>query len=255
MCIRDRQEVRKDSLQVLFDEREISPSVWLPASSIGAVLRKGKNSIRVEFVPADGTAPYTARLSWASVMDQASEKMEGGRYQATNESNTGREDKKSKGKVAMEREFRADFAADQPWHHYPPITSLSDGDRQSLALLVKKRADTFKPDFAQVYELLAKFPNLTPEEMKKAKCLDKAYAAGIRVNAPSGEKLRFTMTGNPEVVVGREDNAPLFPFDENSFERIEGEDLRMCAAVAMSLAFPPKLVAVKSPSGKWDVVY
>lgn len=249
------QEVSKDNVPVLFDEREISPSVWVPANSLGAALRKGKNTIRIEFAPSDAKKPYNAQLRWLSVMDQSTEKSEGGRYEATNQSGEGREDKKTTGKVVLQREFVADFAADLPWHHYPPVASLSDEDKRSLALFVKKRADAFKPGFADIYALLGKDRHVNLDDLKKAKCLDKAYAAGIRVAAPDRNKLDFTMTGNPEVVVSLKDGAPLYPFDEKSFARIKGDEAQMCAAMALSMAFPPRLVVVRSPSGDWEVAY
>jgi hypothetical protein len=249
------QEVRKDKVPVLFDEREISPSVWVPANSLGAALRKGKNTIRIEFVPTDAKKPYNAQLRWLSVMDQSSEKSEGGRYEATNQSGEGHENKKAKGKIVLQREFVADFAADLPWHHYPPVASLSDEDKRSLALLVKKRAEAFKPGFANIYKLLPKDRSLDLNEIKKGKCLDKAYAAGIRVAAPDLNQLDFATTGNPEVVVRRKDGAALYPFDEKSFARIKDDDARMCATIVLSMAFPPRLVVVRSPSGAWEVAY
>jgi hypothetical protein len=249
------KEVRKDNVPVLFDEREITPSLWVPANSLGAALRKGKNTIRIEFVPSDTKKPYNAQLRWLSVMDQSTEKSEGGRYEATNQSGEGHEDKKATGKVVVQREFVADFAVDIPWHHYPPVTSLSDEDKSSLALLVKKRAEAFKPGFADIYKLLAKDRSLDLNEMKKAKCLDQAYAAGIRVAAPPQNQLDFAITGNQEVVVTLKDGAALYPFDEKSFARIEDFDVKMCASIILPMAFPPRLVVVRSPSGAWEVVY
>jgi hypothetical protein len=249
------QEVRKDNVPVMFEERDIAASIWVPGSSLGAALRKGKNSIRIEFIPADADKPYNAQLSWVSVMDQPTEKVEEGRYQATNQGGAGKENKKTAGRVVLEREFVADFATDLPWHHYPPVTSLSDGDRKSLTLLLKKRAEAFKPNFAQIYELLGKNPNMNPAEIKKAKCLDKAYKAGIRVAAPGQDQLDFTITGNPEVVVSRKDSAPLYPFDGDLIGRIKGDEAQMCAAMSISAVFPPRLVVVRSPSGTWEVAY
>jgi hypothetical protein len=249
------KEVRKDNVPVLFDEREITPSLWVPANSLGAALRKGKNTIRIEFVPSDTKKPYNAQLRWLSVMDQSTEKSEGGRYEATNQSGEGHEDKKATGKVVVQREFVADFAVDIPWHHYPPVTSLSDEDKSSLALLVKKRAEAFKPGFADIYKLLAKDRSLDLNEMKKAKCLDQAYAAGIRVAAPPQNQLDFAITGNQEVVVTLKDGAALYPFDEKSFARIEDFDVKMCASIILPMAFPPRLVVVRSPSGAWEVAY
>lgn len=249
------QEVRKDKVPVLFDEREISPSVWVPANSLGAVLRKGKNTIRIEFAPTDVKTPYNARLHWLSVMDQSTEKSEGGRFEATNQSGEGNEEKKAAGRIVLQREFVADFAADLPWHHYPPVASLSDEDKKNLARLVKKRAEAFTPGFADIYALLGKDRHVNMEELKKAKCLDQAYAAGIRVAAPALNQLEFAITGNPEVVITLKNGAALFPFDEKSFARIKGDEAQMCAAMALSMAFPPRLAVVRSPSGAWEVAY
>jgi hypothetical protein len=72
------QEVGEEMAQVLFDDREIVPAVWVPMESTRQVLRKGKNGIRIEFQPSDPKAPYLAQLSWASVMDQGTEEETGG---------------------------------------------------------------------------------------------------------------------------------------------------------------------------------
>jgi hypothetical protein len=249
------QEVRTDTVPVLFEEREIAASVWVPASSLGAALRKGKNAIRIEFQPADAKQPYHARLSWASVMDQATEQIGEGSYKGTNMSMQGQEDKKTTGAVVLQREFVADFAPDLPWHHYPATTALSDDDKKSLAQMVRKRAEGFKPDFAPVYDLLGKTPGLDIAAIRQAKCLDQAYAVGIRIATPEPKQLEFTTTGNPEVVVTRTGAAPLYDFDGEAISRIKGDDLQMCAGVALTVAFPSRLVVVRSPAGTWDVAY
>ena len=80
--------------------------------------------------------------------DNDKEDEEPGSIRSTNRANEGVDDRKAvKGKVVFEREFRADFAQDLPWHHYPPITSLAEDDKQKIAGLLKARADWFKPDF------------------------------------------------------------------------------------------------------------
>lgn len=38
-------------------------------------------------------------------------------------------------------------------------------------------------------------------KIKKAKCVDAAYAAGVRLDAPTADQLEFVTTGNPEVDV------------------------------------------------------
>jgi hypothetical protein len=240
---------------VLFEEREIAPSVWIPGSSLGAALRKGKNTIRIEFVPANATKQYNARLSWAYVMDQSTEKSDGGHFEATNQSGVGQEDKSAQGTSVFQREFVTNFATDLPWHHYAPVVSISDEDKQSLTLLVKNRSELFKPKFEALYKLIGTNQALSLDELKKAKCLDKAYAAGIRVVAPAQNLLEFTTTGNPEVVISRKDASPLYPFNQKTFSKIKGDEMQMCAAMALSVAYPSRFVVVRSPAGVWEVVY
>jgi hypothetical protein len=57
------QEVGKEMIPVLFGAREIAPSVWVPVDSLEPALRKGKNSLRIEFQPSDAKAPYHTRNS------------------------------------------------------------------------------------------------------------------------------------------------------------------------------------------------
>jgi len=92
------KQVDKQEVPVLFEEREIAPSVWLPVQSLGPVLRKGKNKIRIEFEPTDSKMPYRAQLRWASVTDQVTKVENGpGHVQETNQSGEGVDDKKTKG--------------------------------------------------------------------------------------------------------------------------------------------------------------
>ena len=249
------QPVQQQKVPVLFEEREIAASVWVPASRLGPRLRKGRNTIRIEFEPANIKTPYSAQLRWASVTDQVSEKSQPGQYQATNQSAEGVDTKQPTGKVVFEREFAADFAADLPWHHYPPVTKLDDQDKQRLAAFVKDRANAFKPDFDGVFRLLQGVEGLSVPEMKKAKCLDKAYAAGVRISAPAADQIEFIMTGNPEVVVQRKGGELYAQADPKALERIKGEELQMCAGVVLSVAYPPSLVLVRTPSGDWESVY
>lgn len=95
----------------MFEQREIAPAVWVPIRSLGPAVRKGRNSLRIEFEPADALAGHHARLSWALVNDQAAEKSSEGAVTSTNQSGEGAETKQGKGKVVLEREFEADFAA------------------------------------------------------------------------------------------------------------------------------------------------
>lgn len=249
------QPVTAQSLPVLFDAREIGPAVWVPVASLGPAVRKGKNSIRIEFEPTDATAPYKAQLRWATVTDQTSRTENGeGQVSETNQSGEGGEEKPGKGKVVFEREFTADFAKDLPWHHYPAVTSLDDKDRQALAELVKTRGDLYKPKFDGIYALLATRPGVEVERVRKAKCLDAAYKAGVRVPAPPADQLDFVAGGTPEVVVRRK-GGDLFTFDPAQFKRIKDGDTQMCAGMVLEMVFPRQMVVVRSPAGAWELAY
>ena len=247
------QEVRADTVPVLFDDREIAPSVWVPAASMGPALRKGHNRLRIEFQPTNPKASYKGQLSWASVNDQAVETDNAdGSHTSSNQSGEGKEDKPATGKLVLERDFEADFATDRPWHHYPAVTALSDADKALLTAAVRERGTSFKPGFEPVYAQLAKSPEVQVAEIRKLKCLDAAYAAGIRVS-PAAE-MAFDL-GGPEVIVHGRDG-PLFDFgDKSAFDKIKGDDLQMCAGVVLSMAYPPRMAFARAPSGKWEFVY
>ncbi len=248
------QEIGKRSLPVLFSQREVAPAVWVPVQSLGGAVRKGKNTIRIEFEPSDPKLAYQARLQWASVTDQVTRQSSGNTTSATNQADQGLETKKSQGKIVLEKQFVADFAADRPWHHYPPVTALTDDDRQKLVGLVTERAAAFKPNFDKLYKLLDGRPELQLGEIRKAKCLDKAHAAGVRITAPAAADIEFATTGSAAVVVSRK-NEPLYPLDPNSFTRIKGDNLRLCAGMTLSIAYPAQLVVAKSPAGSWEIAF
>jgi hypothetical protein len=243
------QDVKKDKVPVIFDNREIPASVWVPAKSLGAMVRKGKNTLRIEFVPTDMKAAYQSRLQWNEVTDQV-RSSEG---RSTNRGGEGMETKKSQGKVVLEREFAGDFAIEQPWHKYPAVSALNDDDRQKLAAFVKDRAEAFKPNFDAIYKILAAKPELNVKEIRKIGCLEKAHAAGVRVPVPAAAELEFTTTGSAAVVIARKSGA-LYPFERKSFANLKGEDMQMCAGFTLSNVYPPKLVVAKAPDGRWEVV-
>ena len=254
------QEIEKQEVPVLFDNREIGTAVWVPASSMGQSLRKGKNKIRIEFVPTNAKAPYDAQLRWAAVTDQVTHTENGpGRGTSTNQSDEGADNrKKIVGKVVFEREFSADFATDLPWHHFAVVTALTDADRQELAALVAARAEVFKPDFSAAYTLLksASTPGMQLDlaGIKKSRILDKGYAAGIRMVAPPADSLDFVITGNPEVVV-RAKTGNLYSIDPKAIARLKGDELQMGMAMILSVLCPPQMVFVRDTSGKWAVVF
>lgn len=249
------QPVQRNRVPVLFEDRQITPAVWVPVVSLGPVVRKGRNTIRIEFQPDDSQAPYHARLSWASVTDQAQQQGDAGNGSATNQADGGNSAQQGSGKLVFERAFVADFVPDLPWHHYPPVHTLNDADKQALAALVKARADSFKPDFSAVYRLLEGHSGVDVATIRRAHCIDKAYAAGVRIASPPLDRLDFLLTGNQEVVVRNKAGDLYVPTDPKTFQRIKGDNMQMCAGMALSIAYPPHLAVVRSPAGKWEVVY
>lgn len=249
------QEVDEREIPVMFEEREVAPSVWLPVESCGPALRKGKNAVRIEFEPADPESGYRAQLRWASVMSESTEEKEAGRYSATNQSGEGTEEKEATGTVVFEREFQADFAADLAWHHYPAVTALDEADRKALAGLVAARVEAFQPDFSDFYRLLEGNDQVALDEMKESKCLERAYAAGARVACPPEDKLEILITGNPEVIIRARDGDLYFPADISALERISDEEVQRCLWMAFSVVYPSRLVVVRSPHGAWEVAY
>lgn len=249
------QPVGKQEVPVLFEAREIAASVWVPVESLGPVLRKGKNIFRIEFQPTDPKAAYRAQLRWASVTDLEAEETTGGKVQATNQSDEGVEDKSATGKLVLEREFVADFAEDLPWHHYPPVTQLTDADKEQLKTLVQKRAETFKPDFADVYAALKGSKTVNIARVKDAKCLDKAYAAGMRIAAAPADQIEFTTTGGAGVVLRSKSGQLFAPSDPTVFEKLQDDEMQMCVAVALFGVYPAQMAVVHAPSGAWEVAY
>ncbi len=247
-------EIEKKSMPVLFERREVAPSVWITGQSMGGALRKGKNVLRIEFEPANPKLAYQARLQWNLVSDQETRETRGNTTTATNQTGEGMETKKSQGKVVIEREFTADFASEQAWHRFPAVTALSDDDRQKLAALVKDRADAFAPKFERFYAILEGRPNIRVADVKKLKCLDKAYAAGVRITVPPAGDMEFATTGSAAVSISRR-SGDLFGADPKAFAKLKDGDTQMCVGFSLSVAYPPRLVVVKNPDGAWQVAF
>jgi hypothetical protein len=249
------QEVRAEKSPVLFDEHEVSAAIWVPMSSAGPVVRKGKNKIRIEFTPNDSAKSYRAQLRWASVTDEPTEEVAPGSVKSTNQANEGVDDRKAvQGKVVLEREFVADFALDLPWHHYPAVTSLTEEDKQKIAELLKTRAEWFQPDFAKIYKAIEDNESLKVDDVRRARCLEAVYKLGVRVSAPPAGELEFMTTNSPEVMVTRK-NASLFGLDEKTFAPVKDEETQMCAGMALSVIYPARLMVVQKPGDAWEIVY
>ncbi len=249
------KEIKKENVPVLFDTREMGTPVLFGADSLGPSLRKGKNKIRIEFEPTDPQLAYRAQLQWTSVSDQIREEKKGNKTLVTNQTDEGTDDKPSKGKVVLEREFSADFAIDLPWHHYPPITVLSDEDKNALAALVKARIEAFKPNFSALYPLLKSKQGVDMAEVQKSKCLEKLYTAGVRIAMPTADQLDIVINGTPEVSIrGKNDYHLYHPTDLKAFKRMDKKDAWDCSRV-LHLFYPPNAAAVRSPAGAWEMVY
>ena len=250
------QEVEAGSAPVMFDEREVAPAQWMTGSSMGPQLRKGPNHLRVEFEPANPKLAYTGQLRWSQVTDQVTETDNAdGSHSSTNMAGQGKEDKPATGKLVLERDFVADFATDRKWHHYPPPGPLADADKAQLLALVKARGEGFKPGFEGVYTALASHPEMQLAEIRRMKCLDAAWAAGVRVLPVAADQVVFEAGSGPEVVV-RGSKGALYDFgDRANFDKIKGEDLQMCAGMVLSIAYPPRMAVVRAPSGAWEVAY
>jgi hypothetical protein len=250
------EEVEEKEAPVLFQEREIAPSVWLPVDSHRPLLRRGKNTVRILFEPADPRAKYRAQLRWAQVTDQTRRVEEGaGRLTETNQTGEGVMDREVNGPVTMEREFTADFADDLGWHHYPAVKSLNEDDRKDLARLARDRLALFRPDFSSAYGLLSKMRNIDLDGIRKAKCLDRGYAAGLRIKSQPIDRIDFILTGNQEVIIMGKGDSLFLLEDPKVIDRINGDEMQMCVFMTLSALYPPRLVVVRSPAGVWEVVH
>jgi len=249
------QDIEAEEVPVLFDEREVAASIWVPTESLGGMVRHGKNVIRIEFQPSSGKAPYRAQLRWSTVLDETSERERGNTHTVTNEADSGLDDRPATGKVVFEREFTAEFAADEEWHHWPAVTALTEDDRKALADLVAKRLAAFTPDFAAVYALIATNGGIDVDAVRKEKCLEAAWEAGIRIAAAPAGKIEYLTTGNAEVVVRAKDGPLFLPENAAAFDTITDPELQMCIGSALSGVYPPRLIVVRSKDGTWNVAY
>lgn len=247
------QEVKEDQVMVL-EDHEVSPTIWLPISSAGALVRKGKNKFRVEFTPNDLTKSYHAQLRWNAVTDQVTDDFAGSSGKSTNQTDAGMDDRPNvKDKVVFEHDFTADFARDLPWHHYPAVTSLTDEDKAKIVALLKKRADWFQPNFAGVYKAIEDNESFKAEDVRKAHCLEEAYKSGVRIPAPTAGDLDFLTTGGPEVVVSRKGTS-LFGLDEKSLAAIKDEEAQICAGMVLATVYPQRMGFVRQPDGNWEAL-
>lgn len=122
------QAVGGDAVPVL-EGREVGSVVWLPVASLGLVVRKGKNTIRITFTPADPTAECRARFAGASVTDEPAGGAQG------------------KGKRTGPARLRAyGHGRLQARRRVAPLPAGHDAHRRGRAEAGGARAGTFQPD-------------------------------------------------------------------------------------------------------------
>ncbi|MBI1394494.1 MAG: hypothetical protein GC151_00830 [Betaproteobacteria bacterium] len=248
------RDVSRRPLPILPDSGEVRPAIWIPATAVGPVLRRGHNTLRIDFEPKDPGTTYHAQLRWASVTD-ARPSTDAGGGARTNLANPGTDDRVIKGKVSFTHEFDAEFAPDQPWHHYPPVASVTEEDRRSLLELVKARARTFAPDFSDLYALLVAGHRVDVDEVRKSGCLETVYDAGLRIAPADARDFDVGFTGNAEVILRSRNGGLFHPEDPTVFSRVTDTAVQKCAGLVLFASFPPRLAAVRSPDGGWRIVY
>ncbi|AXK39482.1 hypothetical protein DWG20_08565 [Crenobacter cavernae] len=93
---------------VLADGGGVAPSLSLPVSSLGEKLKRGANTLRVEFRPADANKRYRVQFGWAAASDSIGAADDAGRRRSGNQaSSTGRQTRDAVGPVAFESRFSA----------------------------------------------------------------------------------------------------------------------------------------------------
>jgi hypothetical protein len=247
------QRIGKQEVPVLFDDHEVAAAVWITADSLGGLARKGKNVVRIEFVPAAAETRYRTQLRWASVTDGVATQDAAGTHRATNMAGQGMETADVHGTTAVEHELQLDFVTDRPWHHYPAVTALSDDDRARIVALLAERAGWFRPDFAGAYRVLAGDPQVDVARVRRAQCLEAAWKAGVRVRPPDPATLELATTGSAAVMV-RGRGETLYDVDRGDLGTIRDEAMQMCAGVTLSHLYPARLVVVRTPDGAWEML-
>lgn len=248
------QDIPATAASVRTGDREVEPSVVFPAHLCGPALRKGTNTFQIEFYPEDGEQIYRAQLRSVVVTGPATHHAKG-KEGAAPEGSAALIDKDAKGWLTLERDFIADFAADLPWHHNPPIKSLNLKDLESLRALVRERLAAFEPDFARVYAMMEGKEGIDVAKVKEMKCLDAAYAAGVRMAAPDDHNIDFLLSGNPEVMIRAKDGLLYRPADPATINTITDPAMRSCLETAIAAAFPARFAVVRNAAGGWEIVY
>ncbi|MCP9887496.1 hypothetical protein KBY96_06045 [Cyanobium sp. ATX 6A2] len=242
---------------------EVFPALWLPASQLQPLLRRGDNLLRIRFTPKDGRVTYRSQFRWKLIDDEitTSTTAEGSEV-TTNHSARGGEDREVRGPVSVQHAFQAPFASVEPWHDAPAVNTLEPADRAAILALISQRASLFAPDFEAAYRFIASQPTdrggtINVPEVRRLRCLEAGYGTGIRVAAPAEAEIRLITTASP-VVVARGTGEFLFSFpdQEGWAERFEAlpNDIGFCFMVTFNSLFPNQFLLVKGKDGQWQIL-
>ncbi len=246
--------VKEQPYKIIFSDREISSApVAVNGDSFGALLLKGRNTLRVEFLPAEPKRTYTADLTWALVTDGVTETRDArGAVSTTNLAQKGRDRKTVQGRVVLEREFDADFARDRPWHHYPAVKELHDSDKQQIRALVAQRLQALEPGFDAFYAWLEKH-NFKVADIRRNKLLEKIHASRLRIKMADAARLEFVVGGGPGVMIRAAGGEPLYkPQNPQVLAKIGDKSAQEFAMSALPQLFPSRLLVARNPAGTWE---
>lgn len=102
------QALKKRPVTVSADGREVAPAVQLSLDAFGPGLRRGENTLRIEFVPANPKLRYRAQFGWR-VQDMAAG---AGRFGMVTSSQTGRQTRDATGTLRFESRFETTEGVD-----------------------------------------------------------------------------------------------------------------------------------------------
>lgn len=242
---------------------EVFPAVWLPASQLQPLLKRGNNVLRLRFTPKDGGVTYRSQFRWAVIDDQTTTSTtEKGSEVTTNHSARGGEDREVRGPVTVQHAFQAPFARVEPWHDAPAVNTLEPADRAAILTLISQRASLFAPDFEAAYRFIASQPTdrgvtINVPEARRLRCLEAGYGAGIRVAAPAEADVRLMTTGSPVVAArGAGEYLFSFPHQPGMAERFESlsNDIGFCFMLTFNSLFPKQFLLVKGKDGQWQIL-
>lgn len=242
---------------------EVFPALWLPASQLQPLLRRGDNLLRIRFTPKDGGVTYRSQFRWAVIDDEITTSTTAkGSEVTTNHSGRGGEDREVRGPLSVQHAFQAPFARVEPWHDAPAITALEPGDHAAILALISERAALFTPDFDAAYRFIASQPTdrgltIDVPEVRRLRCLETGYSIGMRVAAPAEADVRLITTGSPVVVArGTGDYLFRFPNQEGTVERwnAESNEVGFCFVVTFNSLFPNQFLLVKGKDGQWQIL-